>query len=127
MVRSDSRGYPILDLSSVIDVKRCVVRCYHKSDARNFLSAIMEQFPEMSRHWDFPDNRIENMWSDDGGHFDFFPEFEFTDGTLGWDTSDYADEEDYNIVEFDKIPTTGTVDDLGIIVVADESLDDLLT
>ena len=67
------------------------------------------------------------MWSDVGGHFDFFPEFELTDGTLGWDTSDYADEDGYNIVNFDKIPMTGAIDDLGIIVAADESLDDLLT
>ena len=123
----DSRGFPVLDLSMLQEsrVKTCV-RCYSRSDARHFLSAMMDQYPEKCTSWHWPSNVVE--------HHDFLTEsidmypdlndierlrLEYTEG------EDYADDHGYYIIEFDDIVRASTPNDFGDIEVSDISIYDL--
>lgn len=126
MVRCDERGFPILDLNMVRLAGHCVVRCRTPREARNFLSAMMSQHREKCRFWSFPDNRIELWYDENRTHIDFYPYFDIPEDTMAWDDRDYAELNGYKIIEFSDLPFDEAVEDLGIIVNADESIEDLL-
>ena len=128
MVRVDRNGYPELDLSVLLEpgVKFCV-RCTEQVDAKNFVSAIMEQYPKKAGSWTLDDHKLRS-W-EEGGHLDFYPDLNNMDDweELSWDDRTYADTHRYIIINFKDLPRNTAVEDLGIFVPADDLLDELLT
>lgn len=128
MVRVDRNGYPELDLSVLLEpgVKFCV-RCTEQQDAKNFVSAMMEQYPDRTKHWTLDDHKLRRF--EPGSYLDFFPDINNMDrwGDLSWDDRHYAENHGYRIICFDDIPSVNAVEDLGIFIPADEMLNELLT
>lgn len=127
MVRVDRNGYPELDLSVLLEpgVKFCV-RCTEQTDAKNFVSAIMEQYPEKAGTWDLDDHKLRT-W--EGSYLDLYPDLNNMNNwdELAWDDQQYADNHGYVIIDFKDLPKINAVEDLGIFVPADDLLDELLT
>ena len=128
MVRVDRNGYPELDLSVLLEpgVKFCV-RCTEQQDAKNFVSAIMVQYPEKAGMWSLEDPKLRS-W-EEGNHLDLYPDLNNMNNwdELSWDDRNFAENHGYLIINFKGLPQITAVEDLGVFVPADDLLDDLLT
>lgn len=115
----------MLDLTQFLESHRKLcVRCYTKHDAERFVNEMIDQYPDKCEYW----QRGESKWGEyNTGHVDYFPNFNGIDGDLRWDAHNWAEDNDYFIVDFGDIPEIFEVADLGVFVPADELLDELLT
>ena len=52
--------YPHLDISRMLELPRCAVRCSSEDEARALIYNIRKQFPDMATHWTID----ENHWNE---------------------------------------------------------------
>lgn len=123
----DERGYPVLDLSPLLQPGHdFAVRCYTRDEAKHFLSTMLHQHPHATRMWGWPNI----CWDDasDRSYTDYYPDInKYESQIMSWDATGWAEEHsNVVVIDFADLLNNSIACDLGSPREFNTDVEDLL-